>query len=383
MTRKYRDFRMRIAVFFLYVLGSISALSGCATEAQPQQQAAAPPAVPVAVGTAIRKAVPLDAGVVGTVEAYSTVSVRSQITGELTDVKFQQGDDVVEGQELFVLDRRPLEGILQQAQATLERDTAQAANAKAIMQRYEQLVERGIVAREQRDNARTSVAALEATLASDRAAVENAKVQLQYATIRAPISGRTGALMVNAGNLVRANDQAPLVTINQLTPIYVSFGLPEPMLADLRRYMARGTLRVEARPTSSDGHLAIGTVTFIDNAVDQTTGTIKVKGTFPNADRQLWPGQFVNVVVRLMTETEALVVPSLAVQTGPDGSYVYLVKPDQTVDLRPVTVARVVGADTVIKDGLAAGDTIVTDGHLRLIPGSRISVRGADAKPAP
>ncbi len=321
---------------------------------------------------------PLDASVVGTVEAYATVSVRSQITGELTAVNFKQGDDVTAGQELFTLDRRPLEGALQQAQATLDRDTAQAANAKAIMQRYDQLVERGIVAREQRDNARTSVAALEATLASDRAAVENAKVQLQYATIRAPISGRTGALMVNAGNLVRANDQLPLVTINQLTPIYVSFGLPEPMLPDLRRYMARGTLRVEARPTNGDG-LAIGTVTFIDNAVDQTTGTIKVKGTFPNADRQLWPGQFVNVVVRLMTETEALVVPSLAVQTGPDGSYVYLVKPDQTVDLRPVTVARVVGADTVIREGLAPGDTVVTDGHLRLIPGSRISVRGAEA----
>src|SRR5688500_9669585 len=378
MTRIYGRSRMRIAVFFVYLLGSISAVSGCATEAQPQQQAAAPPAVPVAVGVAVRKAVPLDAGVVGTVEAYSTVSVRSKITGELTDVKFQQGDDVAEGQELFVLDRRPLEGALQQAQATLERDTAQAANAKAIMQRYEQLVERGIVAREQRDNARTSVAALEATLASDRAAVENAKVQLQYATIRAPISGRTGALMVIAGNLVRANDQLPLVTINQLTPIYVSFGLPEPMLPELRRYMARGTLRVEARPTNGDG-LAVGTVTFIDNAVDQTTGTIKVKGTFPNADRQLWPGQFVNVVVRLMTETEALVVPSLAVQTGPDGSYVYLVKQDQTVDLRPVTVARVVGDDTVIKEGLAPGDTVVTDGHLRLIPGSRISVRGAAA----
>ena len=161
---------------------------------------------------------PLEASVIGTVEAYSTVSVRAQITGELTAVNFQQGDDVTEGQELFTLDRRPLEAALLQAQATLERDTAEAANAKAIVQRYEQLVQRGIVAREQRDNARTSVARLEATLASDRAAVENAKVQLQYATIKAPISGRTGALMVNAGNLVRANDQTPLVTINQVSP---------------------------------------------------------------------------------------------------------------------------------------------------------------------
>src|SRR5688572_12885405 len=371
---------MRVALIPCSLLMLAVAAAGCArSEAQPQQQAAAPAAVPVTVAAAVSKPMPLDASVVGTVEAYSTVSVRAQITGELTTVNFQQGDDVVAGQELFTLDRRPLEGALQQAQATLERDTAQAANAKAIMQRYDQLVERGIVAREQRDNARTSVAALEATLASDRAAVENAKVQLQYATIRAPISGRTGALMVNAGNLVRANDQAPLVVINQLTPIYVAFALPEPLLPDLRRYMARGALRVEVRPSSGESHLATGTITFIDNAVDQTTGTIKVKATFPNADRHLWPGQFVDVTVRLMTESQALVVPSLAVQTGPDGSYVYLVKPDQTVDMRPVTVARVAGQDTVIKDGLAPGDTVVTDGHLRLIPGSKISIRGAEA----
>src|SRR5688572_17563211 len=367
MAQNYRVSRMRAAVILSTSLILAVCAAGCATEAQPQQQgsSASAPAVPVAVGTVVRKPMPLDTAVVGTVEAYSTVSVRAQITGELTQVKFQQGDDVTEGQELFVLDRRPLEGILQQAQATLERDTAEAANAKAIMGRYEELVQRGIVAREQRDNARTNVARLEATLASDRAAVENAKVQLQYATIRAPISGRTGALMVNAGNLVRANDQAPLVTINQVTPIYVAFGLPEPLLADLRRYMARGTLRVEARPTNSDGHIAVGTITFIDNAVDQTTGTIKVKGTFPNADRQLWPGQFVNVVVRMTTETEALVVPSVAVQTGPEGPYVYRVKPDQTVELLPVVVARVAGHETVIKEGVGPGDTVITDGHLR------------------
>jgi multidrug efflux system membrane fusion protein len=373
---------MRIPLLFACGLVT-TALAACAKgEAQPQQQAAAPAAVPVTVAAAVSKAMPLDASVVGTVEAYATVSVRAQLTGELTAVNFQQGDDVVAGQELFTLDRRPLEGALQQAQATLDRDTAQAANAKAIMQRYDQLVDRGIVAREQRDNARTTVAALEATLASDRAAVENAKVQLQYATIRAPISGRTGALMVNAGNLVRANDQAPLVVINQLTPIYVAFALPEPLLPELRRYMARGSIRVEARPSSGESHLAIGNITFIDNTVDQTTGTIKVKATFPNADRQLWPGQFVNVSVRLMTESAALVVPSLAVQTGPEGSYVYLVKPDQTVDMRAVTIARVAGQETVIKEGLSPGDTVVTDGHLRLIPGSKISIRGAEtAKP--
>src|SRR5687768_8573128 len=292
MAQNYRVSRMRVAVILSISLIPGVLAAGCATEAQPQQQGSstAAPAVPVAVGTVVRKAMPLDTAVVGTVEAYSTVSVRAQITGELTQVKFQQGDDVTEGQELFVLDRRPLEGILQQAQATLERDTAEAANAKAIMGRYEELVQRGIVAREQRDNARTNVARLEATLASDRAAIENAKVQLQYATIRAPISGRTGALMVNAGNLVRANDQLPLVVINQVTPIYVSFGIPETLLPDLRRYMAAGTLEVEATPPNEAVTPAVGHITFVDNAVDQTTGTIRIKATFPNENRRLWPG---------------------------------------------------------------------------------------------
>ncbi len=244
---------------------------------QPQQDAPAP-AVPVTATAAVRKDMPLEVSVIGTVEAYSTVVVRAQITGELTSVNFRQGDDVQAGQELFTLDRRPLEAALLQATANLERDSAQAANAKVIVQRYEELTQRGIVAPEQRDTARTSVAALEATLAAHRATVENAKVQLQYATIRAPISGRTGALMVNVGNLVRANDQMPLVTINQVTPIYVAFAFPESLLSDLRRYMAQGSLRVEARPASGDGPRALGRITFVDNAVDQTTGTIKIKG---------------------------------------------------------------------------------------------------------
>jgi len=321
-------------------------------------------------------------GVIGTVEAYSTVTVRAQITGELTAVKFQQGDDVEAGQELFTLDRRPLEAALLQAEANLQRDTAQAGNATAILERYEQLVQRGILAREQRDTARATVAALEGTLAADRAAIENAKVQLQYSNIRAPIPGRTGALMVTAGNLVRANDQTPLVTINQVAPIFVSFAFPEASLSALRRYMDRGSLRVEARPTGSDGPPAVGHITFVDNTVDQTTGTIKVKGTFANESRGLWPGQFVNVVVRLATESASIVVPSVAVQTGPDGTYVYVVTPDQTVELRPVTVARVAGAEAMIATGLAAGDTVVVDGHLRLVPGGRVTQRDGSAPKA-
>ena len=337
--------------------------------------------MPVTTAAAIRKDLPLEMGVIGTVEAFSTVTVRAQITGELTAVKFQQGEDVEAGQELFALDRRPLEAALLQARANLQRDTAQASNATAILERYETLVEKGILAREQRDTARATVAALEATMAADRAAIENAEVQLQYATIRAPIPGRTGALMVTAGNLVRANDQTPLVTINQVTPIFVAFAFPEASLSALRRYLDRGSLRVEARPTGSDGPAAVGQITFVDNAVDQTTGTIKVKGTFNNEKRPLWPGQFVNVVVRLATESAAIVVPSVAVQTGPEGSYVFVVAADQTVELRPVTVARVAGTETMIATGLAAGDTVVIDGHLRLVPGTRVTQRAAgDAK---
>jgi multidrug efflux system membrane fusion protein len=366
-----------------FILSATVAAAACSEgQALQPQPDGPPPGVPVTATAAVRKDMPLEVSVIGTVEAYSTVAVRAQMTGELTAVNFQQGDDVQAGQELFTLDRRPLEAALQQATANLERDSAQAANAKVIVQRYEELAQRGIVAPEQRDTARTSVAALEATLAAHRAAVENAKVQLQYATIRAPISGRTGALMVNAGNLVRANDQTPLVTINQVAPIYVAFAFPEAMLSDLRRYMARGSLRVDARPASGDtSSRAVGRITFVDNAVDQTTGTIKIKATFPNEDRWLWPGQFVNVVVRMATESDAIVVPSIAVQTGPEGSYVFLVKADETVEMRPVTVARVAGSESIIREGLTAGDTVVTDGHLRLVQGSRISLRdGSGAK---
>jgi multidrug efflux system membrane fusion protein len=369
---------MRIASVCLVglVLSTTASMVGCSeSQALQPQQNAPPPAVPIAATAVVRKDMPLEVSVIGTVEAYATVAVRAQITGELTSVNFQQGDDVQAGQELFTLDRRPLEAALLQSTATLERDTAQAANARAIMERSEELVQRGIVAREQRDTARATVAALDATLAADRAALENAKVQLQYATIRAPISGRTGVLMVNAGNLVRANDQAPLVTINQVTPIYVSFAFPEGSLPDLRRYLSQGALRVDAGTTGAEGPRAVGRITFVDNAVDQTTGTIKIKGTFPNDDRRLWPGQAVNVVVRLSTDAAAIVIPTVAVQSGPDGTYVYVVKDDKTVELRPVTIVRAAGAESVIKEGLSAGDIVVTDGHLRLIPGSRVSLR--------
>jgi multidrug efflux system membrane fusion protein len=357
--------------------GAVSpACSGAGADAPSGTQTQS--AVPVTVGRVVQKTMPLDVGVVGAVEAYSTVAVRAQVTGELKAVNFRQGDDVQAGQVLFTLDRRPLEAALHQAEANVQRNTAEAANAKVIAQRMEDLVERGVGTREQRDTARTTAEALEAAVVANRAAVENAKVQLQYATIHAPISGRTGALMVHAGNLVRANDQTPLVVINQVTPVFVSFGIPETLLPALRRYMAERTLQVDAAPPNDPAPPATGRITFVDNAVDQTTGTIRIKATFPNENTRLWPGQFVNVSVRLASDSNAIVVPSLAVQAGPEGQFVYVVKSDQTVEMRPVVVSRSAGRETILNSGVKPGEIVVIDGHLRLVPGSRISIKTED-----
>jgi multidrug efflux system membrane fusion protein len=341
-------------------------------------------AVPVATALVAEKAMPLELTVIGSVEAYSTVAVRAQITGSLNTVSFREGDDVQKGQLLFALDRRPLEAALEQAKANLQRDTAQAANARSQAQRYQDLSERGIATREQLDTARTAATALEATLEADKAAVENAEVQLQYATINSPISGRTGALQVHEGNLVRANDATPLVVINQVTPIFVSFGIPEARLPELKQYMARGSVKVEALAPNDTGAPSVGRITFVDNAVDPATGTIRIKGTFANDSRHLWPGQFVNVTVTLMTDPRAVVVPTVAVQTGQQGQYVFVVKPDKTVELRNVSVLRAVDAESIIKQGLKAGETVVTDGHLRLTAGSRVSIKsGPGSQVAP
>jgi len=333
------------------------------------------PPVPVTAATVEQKSVPFDVQAIGTVIAASTVAVRSQITGELMSVNFKEGDEVKEGQVLFTLDKRPFEASLQQAEATLQKDVAQAANAKAQAARYQDLAQRGIATREQVDQMTTQAAALEATVAADRANVQSARVQLDYATIEAPISGRTGLLQVHKGNLVRANDTIPIVSINRITPVYVTFAIPESMLPQFKQFMGAGTIRVEARAPNDTGRASIGRIDFIDIAVDSTTGTIKVKGTFPNEDRKLTPGQFVNVNVTLTTDSNATVVPTTAVQSGQQGTYVYVIKSDSTAELRPVTVARTHGDDSIIRTGLKPGETIVTDGQLRLVPGSRVSVK--------
>jgi len=333
------------------------------------------PPVPITAATVEQRAVPLDVQAIGTVIAASTVAVHAQITGELMSVNFKEGDEVKEGQVLFTLDKRPFEAALQQAEAQLQKDVAQLANARAQSTRYQDLAQRGIATREQVDQMTTQAASLEATVAADRANILSAKVQLDYATIDAPISGRTGLLQVHKGNLVRANDTIPIISINRITPVYVTFAIPEAMLPQFKRYMAAGTIHVEAKAPNDDGRASIGKIDFIDIAVDALTGTIKVKGTFANEDRKLTPGQFVNVTVTLTTDPNAIVVPTAAVQSGQQGTYIYVVKPDKTVELRPVDVARARGEDSILRSGAKAGETVVTDGQLRLVPGSRVSIK--------
>jgi multidrug efflux system membrane fusion protein len=367
------------------------AAAGCTASGQTPERAAGgrdgggSPAVPVATAKVEQKSIPLAISVIGAAEAYSNVAVHPQITGQLTSVDFKEGEDVKKGDIIFTLDFRPLESALKQAQANLARDTAQATNARSSAARYQDLQGRGIATAEQADQSRTSAAALDATVEADRAAVENAKVQLQYATIMAPISGRTGALMVYEGNLVRATDTTPLVVINQISPIYVTFGIPEGQLPDLKRYMAQGSVAVEATPPG-ETTTSRGRITFVDNAVDATTGQIKVKASFPNDDRRLWPGQFVNVTLTLEVESKALVVPTAAVQNGQQGNSVFVVKPDRTVELRPIAVEREAAEDTIVRNGLTEGEIIVTDGQLRLADGSKVSVKsgpgGTDARKA-
>lgn len=357
--------------------------------------------VPVMTGRVEQKAMPVTLPAVGTVEAISSVQVRAQVTGQLSAIHFAEGQDVQKGQLLFSLDPRPFQAALQQAEAVLARDTATFTNARAQQGRAENLVQRGLIPRDQYESQRASTAALAATVEADQAALENARLNLQYATIKAPISGRTGALGGHVGDLIRANDTDPLVVINQLSPTYVAFSVPGRYLTEIRRYQSRKPLAVTAaaggnpspvQPAASDGGGATGAadmpgdtpeatppasgvVSFIDNMVDPTTGTIRLKGTFQNAGRQLWPGAFVQVTLELTMNPDALVVPATAVQASQDGQYVYVVKADQTVEMRPVKVDRQQGAETVIAEGVTAGEEVVTDGQLRLTPGARVTSR--------
>ena len=332
-------------------------------------------AVPVLVATAVQKPIPVQIQAVGNAEAFQTVSVKSQVTGVLNKAHFKEGQNVRKGQLLFTIDPRPFEAVLRQAEANLARDVAQLQNAREQARRYAELVKKQYVSQEQYDQIRTNADAMEATVDADRAAVENAKVQLSYCYIYSPIDGQVGTLLVNEGNLVRVNDAAPLVVINQITPINVTFSVPEQHLADISRHMATGTLKVDARFPSDEGRPEQGHLAFVDNAVDRTTGTIKLKAEFKNSARRLWPGQFINVALTLSTQADAVVIPSEAVQVGQEGQHVFVVKPDKRVEVRPVTVSRTTEGEAIIAKGLTAGEQVVREGQFLLGPDSRIEFK--------
>ncbi len=362
--------------------------------------------MPVRSGKVEVKAIPVTIPAVGTVEALATVQIRSQVTGQLSSIHFAEGQEVRKGQLLFTLDQRPFQAALQQAQAVLARDTATAKNSQSQQARYEDLYKRGLIARDQYESQSATASAQQATLEADKAAVESAQLNLQYASIAAPLAGRAGDVTVHQGDLVRANDATPLLTINQMAPVYVAFSVPGRDLGDIRRYQAQKALKVQARlqgsPTGPT-QIAIptpegrgnsapalpappvttmapeeGIVSFIDNTVDATTGTIRLKATFPNTSKSLWPGLFVQVTLLLTTDAGALVVPATAVQESQQGTYVYIVKADRTAEMRPVRVDRQQGEETIIADGVKAGEEVVTDGHLRLTPGARVATGGGE-----
>lgn len=337
--------------------------------------------VPVTVATAVQKNVPVQVLAVGNVEPYQTVSIKSQVTGVITQAHFKEGQDVKKGQLLFTIDPRPLEAALKQAEANLARDSAQLNNWREQVKRYRELVDKQYVSKEQYDQIKTNADAAEAVVDADKAAVDNAKVQLSYCYIYSPVNGRVGTLLVNEGNLVRSNDASPLLVINQLVPIYVTFNVPEQYLADIKRRMAAGKLTVQAGFPSDKSRPEQGTLVFVDNTVDRTTGTIKLKGEFRNSELRLWPGQYTNVVLTLSTQEGAVVVPSDAIQVGPEGQQVFVVKEDKRVEVRPVTVGQSQEGESIITKGLAPGEVLVREGQFLLGPNSRVEIKtaGADA----
>ncbi len=346
--------------------------------------AAGGPPPPIAVTTAlvVQKPMPVNVRAVGAVEASSTVEVRAQVAGELLTVGFAEGQEVRAGQLLFTIDPRPFEVTLRQAEATLARDSAQLKNADAQKTRAADLLKNGLLSRADYETSATAAEALAATVAVDRAVVETATLQLQRTKVFAPVAGRTGALLANPGALIRANDTAPLVVINQITPVYVSFAIPARLISRLDTSPGGRRAAVEATLPGGAGAVT-GQVSFVDNAVDKTSDTIRIKATFENRDRTLWPGAFVDIILRLAVDEHAIVVPGAAVLPGQQGAYVYVVTPQNTAEVRPVIVGWTEDRETVIQSGLQAGETVVIDGQLRLTPGARVNAKTVDGTKSP
>jgi multidrug efflux system membrane fusion protein len=374
----------------LGLIGVMILAAGCGRTPPSAGRGAA--AVPVQVGTATLQDLPVTQDAIGAVQSLRTVIVKSQVDGVIAEIHFREGVEVAAGDLLITLDRRPYENLLRSARADLANARAQAEHAQAEAERYQRLDQQQAISKEQLSQLVTDAESAKAQVQAREAAVANAELQFGYTEIRAPIAGRTGQLNLHEGALVKANDSgSSLVTINQLAPIAVAYSVPEGSLAGLRAAMAAGPVIVTASPHDGLGRPVEGRLDFIDNAVDSTTGTILLKAVFDNTDRTLWPGQFVDTVTRMGVESGAVVVPAAAVQAGQRGSQVFVVKPDLTVDLRPVETGRAAGGRTVIRSGVKAGETVVTDGQLRLVPGAKVEpkplvvpgegVAAADAAP--
>jgi multidrug efflux system membrane fusion protein len=330
----------------------------------------------VTVGVVSQKTVPVTLKAIGNVEAYTSVAVKARVGGELQRVHFQEGQEVKQRDLLFTIDPRPYEAVLKEAQAKLARDRALLKKAQDDAQRYSRLIKDDLISREQYEQITANAQALAATVQADEAAVEHARLQVGYCYISSPVSGRTGSLLINQGNLIKAEDEKnPIVVIHQIQPIYVSFAVPEKYFPEIKTAMQRGTLPLSVVIAGDEPQPIQGKLTFIDNQVDRTTGTVRLKGTFTNEAKRLWPGQFVDVSLELSSQPNALVVPAQAVQTGQGEQFVFVVKPDHTVDYRAIQVERIINGEAVVNKGLSPGEQVVTDGQLRLVPGARVQIK--------
>jgi multidrug efflux system membrane fusion protein len=378
-----RPFRILYQPVFItaLALGLGSILAGCGDKSAAARGGRGGGAAPVVVGKAEKRIVPLTLEAIGSVEPSRTASVRSQITGTLVKINFKEGQDVHQGDVLFEIDPRPFQNTLRSAEADLQRIKVQLGTAQAQVDRYRALNEGALVSQEQFQAIADSALALRSQQLASEAAAANARLQLEYCSIRAPLTGRTGNVAVHEGDLVRVNDTGgQLVSIHQISPIYVTFSVPQQYFGSLVRYRANGALKIKVVPPGVDERAEEGELTFMDNTVDVTTGTLKLKGTFPNSQQRLWPGQFATVTVTL-DAPEVITVASSAIQTSQSGQHIYVVKADLTAELRPVVIERVAGAYAVISKGVAEGETVVVDGQLRVIPGRPVEIKSSDASP--
>jgi multidrug efflux system membrane fusion protein len=373
-----RHWRRLLLTGFVIVAAAAAFFAQKRSDGRPPQHSE-PPGVAVTAAVALQKTVPVQLTAIGTVESIASVSIKSRISGQLVQVHFKEGQDVSKGQLLFTIDPRPYEVDLKEAQARLAKDKILVGKAELDAKRYAELAGKDFVSKDKSEQARANAAALKATVAGDQAAVENAQLQLSYCYIHAPFNGRTGSLLVDEGAQIKANDDRGLVDITQITPIYVGFSLPQQDLGRIQQHMQQQTLPVAAFLPGDRAHPEQGSLTFLDNRISSDTGTIGLKATFDNSDRRLWPGQFVDVVLTLTTRPDAVVVPSQAIQTGQQGLFVFIIKPDMTVEDRPVKTAMTVGGETVVDSGVSPGERVVTDGQFRLVPGSRVQVRKAES----